>query len=135
MGSITKIPNKDLYRLDYKTYNSTVRSLTGADIIYFAELKLSVETIVGITSIYNHLLVGQNQELEELDLDDFEAVIKLFFRGVLEKYLLKPENWLEVIYVISGRKFEPNWKDWANEPVENLVAMLQIAKRLERPIL
>jgi hypothetical protein len=131
---IQKIPNESQYYFEYLSFKTVLKTLTGTDIIYIAENNIVPETITGLLQIYKLLLIKESEEIEELDLIDYEVVMSAFFKTILKKYLIKPDVWLEVIYIVSGRQFNYNWKNWETTSIEELLALLEVAKKLEKQI-
>lgn len=131
---IQKIPNAPQYYFEYLSFKTVLKTLTGTDIIYIAENNIVPETITGLLQIYKLLLIKESEEIEELDLIDYEVVMSAFFKTILKKYLIKPDVWLEVIYIVSGRQFNYNWKNWETTSIEELLALLEVAKKLEKQI-
>lgn len=80
------------------------------------------------------MLIKQSEDIQDLDLEDYEKVMAAIYKKLLQKTYLKSENLLEVIYIISGRTFSQDWKKWLTHPIEELLFLVDIAKRLEKTL-
>jgi hypothetical protein len=129
---VTKIPEpgQNHYYIQHKGYKAIIRALNGHDLEFAAYQNLS--TISGINKIYMRLLIKENTPLLELDLEDYKEILFAVNKKVL-KFIILPKNWLEIIYILGGRSFNPNWRQWLETPIEDLLAMLEVCKELESP--
>lgn len=129
-----RVPHLDQYYFQYRDFKAVLRCLTGQDIIDLSEKRIDPTTIWGTLTIYNSLLIKQSEDIQGLDLEDYEKVMATIYKKLLQKTYLKPENLLEVIYVVSGRTFSHDWKKWLTHPIEELLFLVDIAKRLEKTL-
>lgn len=129
-----RVPHLDQYYFQYGDFKAVLRCLTGQDIIDFSEKEINPTTIWGAVIIYNSLLIKQSEDIQDLDLEDYEKVMAAIYKKLLQKTYLKSENLLEVIYIISGRTFSQDWKKWLTHPIEELLFLLDITRRLEKTL-
>ncbi len=131
---ITKIPEpgSNSYFIQHKEYKAVIRALDGHDLEFAAYQ--DINSLSGINKVYSRLIIKEAGPLLDLDLEDYSQILLEVKRKIF-KFLISPQNWLEIIYVLEGRKFSNNWRRWLDTPIEDLFAMLEVAKKLEKPIL
>lgn len=130
-----KLPAVYQYFFKVEDFHCVLRSITGADLFEAAELVIDTQSAEFSVWLFNRLLIKQNQKVEELDLIVYQELLKEIFEVLIKKTWLTPRDWLKMIFIVSGKKFESNWRDWETQPVELLIALYEVAKELQSPSL
>lgn len=128
-----KIPGESQYGfvvpISTGEFNLILRAPTGNDIIWLYDSNLDLALTETFVKLYARLHMKSSEDLLELDIADFERVANVIQRDCLSKVLLSPPTLLEIIFLIGGRAFQPNYKLWLEHPVEDLLAMVESVKK------
>lgn len=125
-----KVPDKiELYYLEYKEFKAIFRSLNGHDLFYLEENDFELNSLTSVYKLIERLLVSTKDDLTDLALEDFNDIIKILSKNLIEKNLLKPEAWFELVFIAGGKQFSSDWQKWQEMPIPILLGMSNIAKK------
>ena len=119
----------ELWYLESVNYSGVFRSLNGHDLQYLEDTDFQLDTSAQIYALVKRLEVATQDDLQDLDLPEFNQVLKLLLSKLVEKQMLKPETWLELVFIASGKRFEPSYDAWLDTPIPILLGMSEIAKK------
>jgi hypothetical protein len=110
-----------------RVFRTILRQPTGNDIIWIYDSGFNFENVTTFLEIYKHLLVKESESILELDLKEL-AVVQKEVQAMLSKVLVSPQQLLQIVYFCSGKSFPPDWRKLLEEPVEILLAMIEVVK-------
>lgn len=126
----TRVKGKnELWYLESESYSAIFRSVNGHDLQYLEDEDFDLSTTSAAYKLVKRLEVSTKSDLDELDLPEFNAIIATISRNLLEKQLLKPVTWLELVFICGGKRFDPSWEPWLEVPIPTLLGMAEIAKK------
>jgi hypothetical protein len=128
-----KIPGENQYgfviQISTGEFNLILRMPTGNDVIWLYDSNLDLALTETFVKLYERLHVKSSEDLLELDIADFERVAGVIQRDCLSKVLITPPTLLEIIFLIGGRAFRPDYRLWFEHPIEDLLAMVESVKK------
>lgn len=117
------------YELEYKLYKASLRDLTGRDLFWIKANNIDLADIAQAHTFYNRLLIEENIAIEELEMDDYTAVVNDFYSTVLESKFYGIDDFMEVIYFCNGQQFTAEWAKWLDVPLSVINAMYEVIKK------
>ena len=128
MAQLYQIPTEfELYGITHEKFIAIVRAPTGADL-----RGLDLDSLNSISNLYDFYLklhIKSTSPLEEESIDMLNKILECFAKELLAKCLMPLDSWLEFIYIVGGKQFSPNWKEWEQTPLTVLMAMAEVAKK------
>lgn len=126
----TRVKGKtELWYLKSENYSGIFRSLNGHDIQYLEDNDFQLSNSTQVYKLAKRLEISTQSDLEDLDLPEFNQVLKILLKSLVEKQMLKPESWLELVFIAGGKRFEPSFEPWLEVPIPVLLGMSKIAEK------
>jgi len=124
------VPGKPgLYFYKHGNYQAIFRELNGTDLFWLAENNFKLDSSAEVLELVLRLQVSTKDDILELELEDFSAVLKSILKKLVDKNLLTLETWFELVFIVGGKKFEPDYTPWLNTSITTLLGMSRIAQK------
>jgi hypothetical protein len=125
-----KVPGKQgLWLLQSANYNGIFREINGHDIQHLEDTGFKLDDSSSVYALVKRLEVATNDNLLDLDLAEFNQVLKEVSKTLIEKKILTPECWLELVFIANGKRFDPDYSPWLEVSITQLLGMASIAKK------
>lgn len=127
---IVPVPNRiEMTYVEYKDYSGIFRALNGHDLLWLQELKFDLGNSNAVFELLTRLQFNSTIDIAELDLEDFVILTKAICNKLLNKNLITPECWFELVFIANGKSFCHDWEKWLDVPIPVLIGMGEIAKK------
>ena len=107
-------------------YWARLKDLTGRTFLDHSEYSKSLEKFL---EMLESLVLASSGALQELELSQLQMVQEALYRDYLDRRMMTPGQFMELIYFLEGRKFNPNWSQWLDVPVTVLQEMENVVKQ------
>lgn len=119
----------ELWYLESENYSGIFRSLNGHDLLYLEDNNFQLSNSAQVYALIKRLELSTKSDLEDLQLSEFNQVLKTLLKKLVEKQMLQPETWLELVFIAGGKRFEPSYEPWLEVPIPVLLGMSKIAEK------
>lgn len=124
----TRVKGKtELWYLESENYSGIFRSLNGRDLQYLEDNDFQLSNSAQVSALVKRLELSTQSDLEDLELPEFNRVLKTLLKNLVEKQIIQPETWLELVFIAGGKRFEPSFEPWLEVPIPVLLVMSKIA--------
>jgi hypothetical protein len=125
-----KVPGKQgLWLLQSTNYKGIFREINGHDIQHLEDTRFKLDDSNSVYTLIKRLEVATKDDLLDLDLAEFNKVLKEVCKTLIEKKILTPECWLELVFIANGKRFDPDYSPWLDISITQLLGMSEIAKK------
>lgn len=124
------VPGKpSLHFYDGTNYKAIIREVNGHDLFWLAERDFNLKNAAEVTDLVLRLQVSTRDDLFELELPEFNRTLKDICNKLVEKNIINIESWFEVIFIVGGKRFDPDYTPWLDTSISTLLGMSKIAQK------
>jgi hypothetical protein len=121
--------NPGLYFYKSPNYQAIFRELNGHDIFWLSERNFDLQNATSVYDLVLRLQVSTADDLLELDFLEFNTALKDICVKLVDKNILTIDTWFELIFLVGGKRFEPDYKPWLTTSIPTLLGMGKIAQK------
>ena len=125
-----RVPGKQgLWFVESANYSGIFRELNGHDIQHLEDTNFKLDDSNSVYTLIKRLEIATKSDLLDLDLVEFNQVLKEVSKTLIEKTIITPEFWLELVFICNGKRFDPDYSPWLDVSITQLLGMSEIAKK------